>query len=70
MVQKFSEYTFGIYLTHYFALDLFRELYTRFFGLSITSIIYRLTAPCCVIIACITGINILRKSAIGRTILP
>ena len=69
-VYKLSNYTFGLYLTHYFVLDVLKGVYNKVLHISNTSIIFRLTLPVLVIWGCCLIINLLRRIKIGRVILP
>lgn len=70
-VGLIKKYTFGIYLIHYFVMDIIKKyLYMLIFGLQDTSIIYRLTAPFVIIFVCIGVIEILRRIPIINLFVP
>ncbi len=45
LINWMSKYTFGIYLVHYFIMEVVRDLFDRWFNIPDVSLIYRLGAP-------------------------
>lgn len=65
-IEALSQYTFAIYLLHWFLLDIL----TRIFHLSIFSIYYRLGLPWIICGLCILITRLIRKIPYIRKILP
>ncbi len=66
IISKISNYTFAIYLIHWYILDTMRSL----FEINAKSIIYRLGAPFIIIPICILITWCTRKIPIVKKILP
>lgn len=65
-IISLDKYTFGIYLIHFFIMD----LGTAIFKINIYNIYYRIFAPFIIFIICIAIINIIKKIPYIRIILP
>lgn len=65
-IFKLNQYTFGIYLLHYYIID----FVTNRFSINTYSILYRLLGPFAIIFVCIIIIKIIRKIPIIRNIIP
>lgn len=66
IINKMKKYTFSIYLTHWYVIDLI----TNFFKLDVHTIVYRLGMPIIVIPICILITFIIRKIPILKYIVP
>lgn len=66
ITAKISDYTFGIYLIHYFVISIITDT----FGLNNHSIIYRLGMPFIVIPICILITFIIKKIPVIKRIIP
>ena len=66
IIDFISQYTFPVYLMHYFVIDIFRRVYNP----DITSIKYRLIFPMCVMLICIVVTWILRKIPLIKKLVP
>ena len=66
LTKRLCDYTFGIYLMHYFIIDIIRRL----FDLDTRSIFYRLGMPLIVIPICILLTYIMRKIPLLKRIVP
>lgn len=66
LINTIKNYTFAIYLLHWFVMD----LSTFIFGLKTNSLIYILGLPVFIIIFCISLTYIIRKIPVIRRILP
>ena len=65
-VIKLSQYSFSIYLMHYYVIDII----TTIFPINTLSIIYRLFAPIIIIFVCIMISLVIRKIPYLKNILP
>lgn len=66
LVEKMTSYTFGIYLIHFYVID----LVVRILNINICSIVYRLVAPFIIFFASIIIIYIVRNIPLINKIFP
>lgn len=66
IVNFLNPYTFGIYLLHWFVL----EIIVKMFGINVHSIVYRLLAPFAVLAISVFVIWIVQKIPGGKRLIP
>lgn len=65
-----GSFTLGIYLVHWYVMEILEKIGIRYIGLDTTSLVYRLVSPFVIIAICILIIWIIRKIPIIRNIVP
>ena len=71
VITLISEYTFAIYLLHFYVMEFVRDhVFIQVLGLGTTSIIYRLVAPIPIIAICIIITFLIRKIPLLNKVLP
>lgn len=70
LIKRISSYTLGIYLIHWYVLEILENLLVKYCNLVITDLWYRLISPLLIIPICILIIWILRKIPVIKYIVP
>lgn len=70
VINFIGSFTLGIYLVHWYVMEILEKIGIRYIGLNTTSLIYRLVAPFIIITISILIIWIIRKIPIIRNIVP
>ena len=70
VINFLGSFTLGIYLTHWYVMEILEKVGIKYIGLDTTSLTYRLGAPFVIIAICILIIWIIRKVPIIRNIVP
>ena len=70
VVDFVGSFTLGIYLVHWYVMEILEKIGIRYIGLDTTSLVYRLVAPFVIILISILIIWIIRKMPIIRNIVP
>lgn len=69
-VDFMGEYTFGLYLCHYFILKALEYLFSHLLSVPVQSLVYRLSAPFFIVAIAVVLISVARKIPVIRNIVP